>query len=110
MLLQPVVMNAFTQNSTPDSTQIQSSTNTPGDTGNSPFIQILERAEEIAMVQDKRVADDLNMQAKSQSSTAKLLNLLQLQYDIDDMQFSATMAKNIANQFSQALTTITQRT
>jgi hypothetical protein len=109
MLLQPVVMNVFPQNSVPDSWQIHSSTNTFGDTGNSPFLQILERAEEICKAQDRRIGGDLEAHAKSRSSTAKLLNLLQLQYDLDDMQFSATLAKNIANQFSQALTTLTQR-
>jgi hypothetical protein len=111
MLLQPVVMNVFPQNSAPDSTsaQSQSSANVFDNTGNSPFLQILERAEEISKAQDRRIADDLQTHAKSRSPTAKLLNLLQLQYDLDDMQFSATLAKNIANQFSQALTTLTQR-
>ncbi|RQH09091.1 hypothetical protein [Paraburkholderia dinghuensis] len=109
MQLQPVVMNAFHHDLAPDSGQIQSPTNTYGNTGNSPFIWILERAEEISKAQDQRIDDDLKAHAKSQSSTAKLLNLLQLQYDLDDMQFSATLAKNVANQFSQALTTLTQR-
>ncbi|MEW9583594.1 hypothetical protein [Paraburkholderia sp. DGU8] len=111
MLLQPVVMNAFPLNSAPDSmpTPIQSSANMLDNTGNSPFLKILERAEEICKVQDRRIADDLQAHTKSRSPTAKLLNLLQLQYDLDDMQFSATLAKNIANQFSQALTTLTQR-
>ncbi|NKJ45232.1 hypothetical protein CIC12_00405 [Burkholderia sp. SG-MS1] len=109
MLLQPMVMNVFPANSAPDSRQNQSSENTLGNTGNSPFLNALERAEEICNAQDRRITDDLNRHAKSRSSTAGMLNLLKLQYDLDDMQVNATMAKNIANQFSQALTTLTQR-
>jgi len=110
MQLQPVVMNAAPQDSVPDSQPAQSSAGMPGKTGDSPFVQLLESAQEICKAQDQRIAEDLDTHAKSRSSTAKMLSLLQLQYDLDDMQVSATMAKNVANQFSQALTTLTQRT
>jgi len=105
MQLQPVAMNAFQ----PEPAQTQPSANTPGDAANTPFLRVLERIEAIGQAQDRRIAADLNAYAKSRSDTAKLLNLLQLQYDLDDMHFSATLAKNVANQFNQALTTITQR-
>jgi len=113
MQLQPVVMNAFSQDpasaSAVASPQLQSSASAL-DGGDSALVRILEGMQEIAKTQDKRIADDLKVQAKSRSSTAKMLNLLKLQYDLDDMQVSATMAKNIASQIGQALNTITQRT
>ena len=105
MVLQPVVMNAFAQDSTP----IQPAASTFDNAANSPFLRVLEGAEQIGKIQDKRVSDDLKAHAKSRSSTAKMLNLLQLQYDLDDMQVSATIAKNIATQVGQALNTLTQR-
>jgi hypothetical protein len=110
MQLQPVVMNLGPQNPVLDSQPGASSISMPGNAGDSPFVKLLESANEICKAQDRRIADDLATHTRSRSSTAKMLSLLQLQYDLDDMQVSATMAKNIANQFSQALTTLTQRT
>jgi hypothetical protein len=114
MQLQPVVMNAFSQDpasaSAVASPQIQSSANASDSSGDSAFVRILEEMQEIAKTQDKRIADDLKVQTKSRSSTAKMLGLLQLQHDLDDMQVSATLAKNIASQIGQALTMLTQRT
>lgn len=109
MLLQPVVTNAFPQDSGQDLAQTRLSANAFGNQENSPLLNFLEQAEELCKLQDKHIDHDLHAHSRSRNSTARMLNLLQLQYDIDDMNFSATLAKNVANQFSQALTTITQR-
>ncbi|HTH60922.1 MAG TPA: hypothetical protein VL689_12300 [Paraburkholderia sp.] len=110
MQLQPVVMNAFSQSPIQGSLQSQMTANAFDNTANSPLVQLLARAQEICNAQERRVADDLKTHKKGRTTTAKILGLLQLQYDLDDMNFSATLAKNVANQFSQALTTLTQRT
>jgi len=106
MQLQPVAMHAFQ----PEPAQTQPSPRPSGDAEKAPFMRVLEQVEAIGEAQDRRIAADLNAYAKSRNDTAKLLSLLQLQYDLDDMHFSAALAKNVANQFNQALTTITQRT
>ncbi|HEY1609349.1 MAG TPA: hypothetical protein VGG24_08785 [Paraburkholderia sp.] len=111
MQLQPIALNVFAQDPAPQAQPGQSTAASPlGDAGNSPFAQVLARAEQIAQTQDKRIAADLNAYARGRSSTARTLGLLQLQYDLDDMQVSATTAKNIASSVGQALTTLTQRT
>lgn len=111
MQLQPIALNVFAQDPAPQAWPVQPGAGTAfADAGDSLFAQVLERAQEIAQTQDRRIAADLNAQAKGRSSTARTLSLLQLQYDLDDMQVSATMAKNIASAVGQALTTLTQRT
>jgi hypothetical protein len=109
MQLQPVVMNLFTQNPAPDSSTMPSSANASGKLAESPFIQLLQGAEAVGKAQDRRIADDLRTRAKGRTPTAKMLGLLQLQYDLDDMQFSAQLATSIASKVSKAVNTLTQR-
>lgn len=110
MQLQPVVMNLFTQSPASDAARMPSSTNAAEHRADSPFVQLLSRAEEISKSQDRRLADDLRARAKNGTPTARMLNLLQLQYDLDDMHFSAQLATNVANQVVKAVNTLTQRT
>lgn len=110
MQLQPVVMNALAQDpafATAATREVSASTF--GENANAPLIQLLERAHEICKAQDRRLADDMKAQRNSRSPTARLLGLLKLQYDLDDMQLTATMAKNVSTQIGQALNTLTQR-
>ncbi|MPW16728.1 hypothetical protein GCT13_07205 [Paraburkholderia sp. CNPSo 3157] len=109
MQLQPVVMNLFPPDSASDPRSVQSPDNPFGDAGGSLVGQMFDRAEEICKSQDKRIASDQNAYARSRSSTARLLILLDLQRDLDHMQETAAMAKNIAEKFDQALNTLTQR-
>jgi hypothetical protein len=109
MQLQPVVTNLFTQNPAPDSSPMPSSANAPGNLADSPLIQLLEGAEAISKAQDQRIADDLRTRARGRTPTARMLGLLQLQYDLDDMQFSAQLATSIASNVSKALNTLSQR-
>ncbi|MEX3931624.1 hypothetical protein AB4Y32_07355 [Paraburkholderia phymatum] len=107
--MQPVVMNLFPPDSVSDPRQLRSPDNPFGNAGDSLVSQMLDRAEEICNSQDKRIASDQNAYARSRSSTARLLSLLDLQRDLDHMQETAAMAKNVAEKFDQALNTLTQR-
>ncbi|WP_148654343.1 hypothetical protein [Paraburkholderia caribensis] len=107
--MQPLVMNVFSPDVHPNASGIQSPANPLEGDENSVLMRIVASAEELSKTQDRRIATDLNSRTGNQSSTARLLNLLQLQYDLDDMQISATLAKNIAEKVSQAITTLTQR-
>jgi hypothetical protein len=109
MLLQPVVMNVFPAEASPESGPIASATNRFGGSDSSLMFQAIERTEAMCKVQDQRIANDLHAYGTHRASTAKLLDVLQLQYDLDDMQTSAMMAKNIADKFGQAITSLTQR-
>ncbi|MEM5369489.1 hypothetical protein V4C53_26135 [Paraburkholderia azotifigens] len=109
MFLQPVVMNVFPPQPLPEPRHDQLQANPLGGADDSLAVALIERAEQIARAQDKRIASDLASYAKNRSSNAKTLDLLRLQFDLDDMQTSATLAKNIAEKIGQAITSLTQR-
>jgi len=119
MQLQPVVMNVFPPNpvqnapaagNLPGNVPGATSANALGNTDDSPLLKVLEQAQALSNDQDRRVADALRASVNSRSSTSKLFSLLQLQYELDDMQFNATLASGIASKLSQAVTSLTQRT
>jgi hypothetical protein len=101
-------MNAFPLN--PEQMPKRAANSERADAESPLGVRMLERTQELFKAQDSRIASDLEANANSRSQTAQMLSLLQLQYDLDDMQVSATMAKNVADKVSQALTTLTQRT
>jgi hypothetical protein len=109
MLLQPVVMNVFPPQPVSGPQQDQSGDKVFGDADSSAAFKVIEQAEQMCKVQDKRIASDLASYAKNRSSNGRTLDLLRLQYDLDDMQTSAALAKNIADKVGQAITSLTQR-
>ena len=74
-----------------------SAANALGNTDDSPLLKVLEQAQALSNDQDRRLADALQANANSRSSTSKLFSLLQLQYELDDMHFNATLASGIAS-------------
>ncbi|MFM0176099.1 hypothetical protein [Paraburkholderia sediminicola] len=108
MLLQPVVMNVFPSEPISGPQQDPSGDKVFGDAGSSPAFRVIEQAEQLFKAQDKRIANDLASYARNGSSNGRTLDLLRLQYDLDDMQTSAALAKNIADKVGQAITSLTQ--
>ncbi|MFM0054175.1 hypothetical protein PQR64_01030 [Paraburkholderia phytofirmans] len=111
MQLQPVVMNMYPPEPPADAQHVQSSAVRPedNDAESSLMFRMIERAEETCKAQDARIVSDLASYGRNQASTAGMLDLLHLQYDLDDMQASAMMAKNIADKVGQAINSLTQR-
>lgn len=111
MQLQSVVMNIYPPEPPADVRNVQSSAVRleDGDARSSLTFMMIEREEEAFKAQDARIAGHLASYEKNRASTAGLLDLLRLQYDLDDMQASAMMAKNIADKVGQAINSLTQR-
>lgn len=111
MQLQPVVMNMYPPEPSADAWHGQSPAVRleDNDAGSSLTFMMIERAEETFKAQDARVVSDMASYGRNRASTAGLLDLLHLQYDLDDMQASAMVAKNIADKVGQAINSLTQR-
>lgn len=71
---------------------------------------LIEGAEQMCHAQDKHLAKLMKTYADSPSSNLRTLNLLRLQYDLDEMQTSVTLVKNVSDKVSQTITSLTQRT
>ncbi|WP_206001916.1 hypothetical protein [Paraburkholderia aromaticivorans] len=109
--MQPVVMNMFPPEPPTDARHVQSAAASleDNDAESSLTFMMIERVEETCKAQDARIDSDLASYGRNRASTAGLLDLLHLQYDLDDMQASAMMAKNIADKVGQAINSLTQR-
>lgn len=108
-MLQPVIMNIFPPEIHPDTNEGQPSASRFDNDENSLLMKIMDRAEAISNAQDKRIESHMKADSGNTSSTARALHFLQLQYDLDDMQISATLAKNIAEKVGQAITNLTSK-
>ncbi|MBN3754976.1 hypothetical protein G3N95_18660 [Paraburkholderia sp. Tr-20389] len=102
-------MNVFPPEPPPEPRQTQPYGEPLGETENSLTLMLIANAEQMCKAQDKRIASDLASYAQNRSSHGRTLDLLRLQYDLDDMQTSAMLAKNIADKVGQAITQLTQR-